>query len=212
MQRCRILLRHVNAAGRVRRTGAARHHGDAGAAGHLAVGLGHHRRAAFVPCDHDIDVAAMQPVEQRQESFRRARKMPASRPAPRDSAPEAYRHSCDLPCSSLARPEEPEALLLRLPPQALCPDRPGHAACPARFATARKLFSAGASPSTSTGSGTVSMSGTASMTGSARAQVRFGLWIRQRLGQIVEVVHFQRRAKPGHGHLPLKGVDLAIQR
>ncbi len=70
-QRRRILLRNVNSAGRVGCAGAARHHGDAGAAGHLAVGLGHHRRAAFMARRHHVDRAAMQSVEQRQIAFAR---------------------------------------------------------------------------------------------------------------------------------------------
>src|SRR3546814_14821105 len=35
--------------------GAARHHGDAGAAGHLAVGFGHVGDAAFLPAVDDPD-------------------------------------------------------------------------------------------------------------------------------------------------------------
>ena len=52
-QRRGILRRRMDADGGVGRAGPARHEGDAGAAGELAVGLGHVRRAALLPADDE---------------------------------------------------------------------------------------------------------------------------------------------------------------
>ena len=53
----------------VRGAGAAGHHGDAGLAGELAVGLGHVRGAAFLAADHGLDVGSVQPVEHGEVAF-----------------------------------------------------------------------------------------------------------------------------------------------
>ena len=48
---------------------AARHHGDAGPPGELAVGLRHHRRAALLAADDVADLAVVERVEQAEIAF-----------------------------------------------------------------------------------------------------------------------------------------------
>ena len=50
---------------------AARDHADAGFAGQLAVRVGHHRGAAFLAADRDLDVGVVQAVQHRQVAFAR---------------------------------------------------------------------------------------------------------------------------------------------
>ena len=64
--RRRVLARDVDAVAGVGGAGAARHHRDAGAPGELAVGLGHHRGAAFLAAGDVADLAVVQRVEQRE--------------------------------------------------------------------------------------------------------------------------------------------------
>ena len=51
--------------------------GDARLARQLSVGLGHHRRAAFLPGDDHVDAAVVKPVERGQIAFARHAKDPA---------------------------------------------------------------------------------------------------------------------------------------
>ena len=62
-QRRRILHRDVDAGRGVRGARPARDEADAGAAGELAVGLRHHRRAALLAADRDGDRGVVQRVE-----------------------------------------------------------------------------------------------------------------------------------------------------
>ena len=67
--RGRVLLGDVHAGQRVGRAGAAGHHADAGFAGQLAVGVGHHGRAAFLAAHRDLDVRIVQAVQHCQIAF-----------------------------------------------------------------------------------------------------------------------------------------------
>ena len=69
--RRRILHRDVDAVAGIGRAGAAGDEADAGPAGQLAIGLGHHRGAAFGAADHDVDRAVMQRVERGEIAFAR---------------------------------------------------------------------------------------------------------------------------------------------
>ena len=60
----RILARDVDAVAAVGRARAAGHHGDAGLAGELAVGLRHHRGAGLLAADDVADLAVVERVEQ----------------------------------------------------------------------------------------------------------------------------------------------------
>ena len=64
-----ILARDVDAMGAVGGAGPARHHGDARAAGKLAVGLGHHRGAALLAADDVADRAVVERIEQPEIAF-----------------------------------------------------------------------------------------------------------------------------------------------
>ena len=66
-----ILLGDMDAAGRVGGAGAARDETDAGAARGLAMGFGHHRRAAFAAADDDLDAAVLEGIQHRQIGFAR---------------------------------------------------------------------------------------------------------------------------------------------
>ena len=58
----------------VGRAGAAGYEGDAGAAGHLAVGVGHVGNPAFLPADDGVDLGrVMKRVEHREETLARHR-------------------------------------------------------------------------------------------------------------------------------------------
>ncbi len=59
----------MHAGQRVGRAGAAGHHADAGFAGQLAVGVGHHGRAAFLAANRDLDVRVVQAVQHREVAF-----------------------------------------------------------------------------------------------------------------------------------------------
>ena len=61
-----VLPRDVQAGRAVGGAGAARHERDAGTAGELAGGLGHHHRPALLAADRDGDVAVMERVERGQ--------------------------------------------------------------------------------------------------------------------------------------------------
>jgi hypothetical protein len=67
--RGRVLACDVHAVGAVGGARAAGDHGDAGPAGELAVGLGHHRRAALLAADHVADLAVVEGVEQPEIAF-----------------------------------------------------------------------------------------------------------------------------------------------
>ena len=70
-QRRGVLLGDMHAGQRVRCARAARDHADAGFAGQLAVRVGHHRGAAFLAADRDLDVGVVQAVQHRQVAFAR---------------------------------------------------------------------------------------------------------------------------------------------
>ena len=67
--RRRILLSDMHAAGRVGGAGAARDQRDAGPAGHLAVGLGHDRRATLMARHDRVDRRVMEPVQHVEIAF-----------------------------------------------------------------------------------------------------------------------------------------------
>ena len=70
--RGRILEGHVHACGRVGRSGSASDEGDARAAGHLAVRVGHIGDAALLTADHGIDLGnVVQGVESGEEALAR---------------------------------------------------------------------------------------------------------------------------------------------
>jgi hypothetical protein len=69
--RRRVLVRDVDAGGGVGGAGTARHEAHAGPAGELALGLGHHGRAAFLAAYRDVDGRVVQGVEHGQEAFAR---------------------------------------------------------------------------------------------------------------------------------------------
>ena len=70
--RRRVLKGDVQSRTGVCGAGPSGDEGDAGLAGQLAFGLGHHRRAALVPGDHELQVAAVdQGVEHRQVTLPR---------------------------------------------------------------------------------------------------------------------------------------------
>ena len=70
--RRRILEGDVDAGAGVGRAGAAGDEGDAGAARHLAVGVGHVGDPAFLPADDGVDLGrVVQRVEHREEAFAR---------------------------------------------------------------------------------------------------------------------------------------------
>ena len=66
-----ILLRDVDAGGRIGGAGSTRHEGDARTPGELADRLRHHGGAAFLAADRDGDVAIVESVEHRQIAFSR---------------------------------------------------------------------------------------------------------------------------------------------
>ena len=66
-----ILLGDMDAARSIGGAGPARDETDAGAARRLAMGFGHHRRAAFVAADDDINAAVLQRIQHRQIGFTR---------------------------------------------------------------------------------------------------------------------------------------------
>ncbi len=70
-QRRRVLEGGVDAAGGVRRAGAARDHADARPAGELAVGVGHVRRADLVTAGDEADRRVVERVEHRQVALAR---------------------------------------------------------------------------------------------------------------------------------------------
>lgn len=61
----------MNAAGRVGGTGTTGDKADARPPGLLAIGFRHHRSAAFIAADDDLDAAVMQRVQHRQIGFAR---------------------------------------------------------------------------------------------------------------------------------------------
>jgi hypothetical protein len=67
--RDRILPGDVQAGGGVGGAGAAGDHADAGLAGEPAPGVGHHRGAAFLAADDDLDVAVIERVEHGEETL-----------------------------------------------------------------------------------------------------------------------------------------------
>lgn len=70
-ERCRVLLRGMDADGCVRCAGPACHETDAGPPGELAVGLRHVRGAPFLPADDEADLLArvMERVEHGEIAF-----------------------------------------------------------------------------------------------------------------------------------------------
>ena len=69
--RDRILAGDMQAGGCVHGARTARHHADAGFAGEPAPGIGHHRGAAFLAADHDIDIGIVERVENGEIAFSR---------------------------------------------------------------------------------------------------------------------------------------------
>ena len=68
--RRRILEGDMDAGTCIGRAGTAGHHADTGPAGELAIGIGHHGRAAFLAAHHRADtVALLQAVDNRQIAF-----------------------------------------------------------------------------------------------------------------------------------------------
>ena len=59
----------MNAAARVRCSGAAGYEADAGPPGQLAIGIRHHRRPTFVAADKNVDRRVVQCVEHRKVTF-----------------------------------------------------------------------------------------------------------------------------------------------
>jgi len=70
-QRRGILLGDVDAGRGVRRAGTTRHEADAGTPRELAVSLRHHRGAAFLAADRDVDVGIMQRIQGREITLAR---------------------------------------------------------------------------------------------------------------------------------------------
>ena len=68
---CGVQMRDVDAGRGIGRTRAAGDETDAGLAGELALGLGHHRCAAFLAADGDLDLGVMQRIECGEVAFAR---------------------------------------------------------------------------------------------------------------------------------------------
>ncbi len=75
--RRRILPGDVDTRGGIGGAGAAGDEGHAGGSGHLAMCLGHHRRAAFVAADDILDTALIEAVEGGEKALARHGKDPA---------------------------------------------------------------------------------------------------------------------------------------